>query len=214
MANRSEILTFLTSLSIESGSGALVLLAVRSGADKALLQLAGILDGRFALTAPSGDRELGHLDQVVGQKLAPGGQHGSDVLVPQLALHMALQLLNHQLGVGQGVGALGAPGLAHSVGVVGLQQALEDVAAGAPLAVGHIVALGGRLAVLARRADVVLVSHTALAVSGSAALGQRAGTLGPQGVDGGIFQVLGNAKGQTGSTEAPGNNKDKERIDF
>lgn len=212
MATRSEILTFVTRLGIESRSGALVLLAVRSGPDKALLQLAGILDGRVALAALAGDRELGHLDQVVGQKLAPGGQHGSDVLVSQLGLDVALQLLNNQLGVGQGVGALGAPGLAHAVGVVGLQQALEDVAAGTPLAVGHIVALGSRLAVLARRADVVLVSHTALSVRGGAALGQGAGTLGAQGIDGGIFQVLGNAKGQTGSAEAPGNSKERSSV--
>lgn len=125
--------------------------------------------------------------------------------VAQLALHMALQLLDDQLGVGQGMGSARAPRLAHSIGIVRRQQALEDVAAGTPLPVRDIVALGGRLAVLARRAHIVVIGHAALAaLLGGVTRRQGAGTLGAQGIDGGILEVLGDTEGQTGGTKAPG----------
>jgi len=92
--------TFLARFRIESWCGSLVLLAIGTRPNEALLQLAGILDGGVALTALSGDGQLPDLDQVIGQKLTPGGQHGRDVGVAQLALHMALQLLDYQLGIG------------------------------------------------------------------------------------------------------------------
>jgi len=92
--------TFLARLRIESWCGSLVLLAIGTRPNEALLQLAGILDGGVALAALSGDWQLSDLDQVIGQQLTPGGQHGRDVSVAQLALHMALQLLDHQLGIG------------------------------------------------------------------------------------------------------------------
>lgn len=112
------------------------------------------------------------------------------MIVTQLALNMSLQLLDHQLGVGQRVRAARATRLTHFVGVVGLQQTLKDIAACTPLAMRHIVALGRGLAVLAGRAHVVVVGRAGLAL---AARLHRAGTFRAQRIDGAVLQILGYA---------------------
>jgi len=108
------------------------------------------------------------------------------------------------------MGSLGGPWLANAIGIISHQEALKDISSGTPLPVGHIVALGGRLAVLARRANIIVTGHTALSLHGGSALGQGTGTLGAQGIDGRILQVLGDTKGKTGSAKAPGNYKKKD----
>lgn len=152
-----------------------------------MLQLAGILDVGLALAALATDGQLTHLVQIVGQQLSPGRQHGSDVIVTQLALHMSLQLLDHQLSVGQSVCAARAARLAHAISVVGLQQTLEDIASCAPLAMRHIVALRSRLAVSTRWTDVVVIGNAGFTLATGL---HRASAFRAQRIDGAILKVL------------------------
>jgi len=102
------------------------------------------------------------------------------------------------------MGSLGGPRLAHTIGIISSQQTLEDISPGTPLSVGDVVALSCWLAVLARRANVIVTGHTALCLRGGSTRGQGTGTFGAQGIDGGILKVLGDTECQTGSAKAPG----------
>lgn len=142
--------------------GSFVLFALIAGSHVALIDLLGRRDARLVVATVDVREGRRDLNQIVGQQLTPGRQHGCDVRMWLAGIDSVLQHLDHRVRRRKRMRTDRRSGLASVVRVAGRQQSLEDVTAGRPVAVQHIVTFSGRRSEFARRTGGLFVGHLAL----------------------------------------------------